>query len=332
MSLADVLERPSLRTDKARDVFHTILGGRKCWKAQKSGEIVWPPELEAALLEGLEHYIPKDSRETRLLGRFPLRNQFISQYILERTGKKRTAKQVGSRLQQLRDTCGNKRLLSLLSPYPRPTRHTSMPPSPISSWYPMPPRISDENGEASSSALPITQNDTNLSETDSLVEDDRSKSPGSVHCIYIDILPNHQPTSSHSLADALGCEDPTDPVPYLSTQVNQIQISQQPRHLRSIDPTLTFLSPNAISARSVFTIYTKGKVFATEVTTLTTAGPKPSADCSNDGLLYRTSLVPRYWETISNNPTMYLIEQKVYQDTPAMAASLLFSAIYKFRF
>ena len=61
------------------------------------------------MLIGLENYQPDDSRETRLLGRFPMRNRFISDWIYEKTGKRRTAKQVGSRLQQLRDTCGGKR-------------------------------------------------------------------------------------------------------------------------------------------------------------------------------------------------------------------------------
>ncbi|KAJ6535012.1 hypothetical protein B0H19DRAFT_871917, partial [Mycena capillaripes] len=51
---------------------------------------------------GLERYQPDDSRETRTLGRFPRRNRFISDYIFYKTGKRRTAKQVGSRLQQLR--------------------------------------------------------------------------------------------------------------------------------------------------------------------------------------------------------------------------------------
>lgn len=60
-------------------------------------------------LTGLEQYQPDDSRETRLLGRFPMRNRFISDYIFNKTGKRRTAKQVGSRLQQLRDTCGGKK-------------------------------------------------------------------------------------------------------------------------------------------------------------------------------------------------------------------------------
>lgn len=61
------------------------------------------------LYTGLENYQPDDSRETRLLGRFPLRNRFISEWIFQKTGKRRTAKQVGSRLQQLRDTCRGKR-------------------------------------------------------------------------------------------------------------------------------------------------------------------------------------------------------------------------------
>src|SRR5271168_5630862 len=50
---------------------------------------------------GLENYQPDDSRETRLLGRFPMRNRFIADWIYEKTGKRRTAKLVGSRLQQL---------------------------------------------------------------------------------------------------------------------------------------------------------------------------------------------------------------------------------------
>lgn len=69
-----------------------------------------------APLLGLENYQPDDSRETLLLGRFPLRNRFISDYIFEKTGKVRTPKQVGSRLQQLRDTCGGKECAPILLP------------------------------------------------------------------------------------------------------------------------------------------------------------------------------------------------------------------------
>jgi hypothetical protein len=38
-----------------------------------------------------------------------MRNQYISDYIHRTTGKRRTAKQVGSRLQQLRETFEGKR-------------------------------------------------------------------------------------------------------------------------------------------------------------------------------------------------------------------------------
>ncbi|KAJ7709022.1 hypothetical protein B0H17DRAFT_896083, partial [Mycena rosella] len=41
---------------------------------------------------------------TRQLRRFPKRNRFISAHIFSVTGVRRTAKQVGSRLQQMRDT------------------------------------------------------------------------------------------------------------------------------------------------------------------------------------------------------------------------------------
>ena len=35
-----------------KDVFREVVKGRKSWKTLKGGEMVWPPELEAALLEG----------------------------------------------------------------------------------------------------------------------------------------------------------------------------------------------------------------------------------------------------------------------------------------
>lgn len=55
----------------------------------------------------LEKYSPDtgNTKPDKTMGRFPMRNRFISDYIFETTGKRRTPKQVGSRLQQLRDTC-----------------------------------------------------------------------------------------------------------------------------------------------------------------------------------------------------------------------------------
>ncbi|KAE9405259.1 hypothetical protein BT96DRAFT_748744, partial [Gymnopus androsaceus JB14] len=53
---------------------------------------------------GLEKYRPQSVKNIQRLRRFPKRNCWISQYIKQRTGYDRTPKQVGSRLQQLRDS------------------------------------------------------------------------------------------------------------------------------------------------------------------------------------------------------------------------------------
>ena len=110
--------------DKSYPHCHSVITGRKSWKTLKGKtEAVWPPYLEVALFEGtsqlplvistrissvpptgLSRYQPSNPRATKSLGRFPNRNRFISEYILKKTGKHRTPKQVGSRLQQLRDT------------------------------------------------------------------------------------------------------------------------------------------------------------------------------------------------------------------------------------
>lgn len=120
-----------------RDIAQAKITGRRSWKGVK-GEAIWPPNLSATnhsilswfidrilyreviLLEGSPQLRPHDFHPTHLLlalqryherswrpaiGRFPMRNRFISDYIYEETGKRRTAKQVGSRLQQLRETC-----------------------------------------------------------------------------------------------------------------------------------------------------------------------------------------------------------------------------------
>ena len=68
------------------------------------------PSIYRVILVALEKYQTEAvGNKHKTLGRFPLRNRFIADYIREVTGKKRTPKQVGSRLQQLRDTCKEER-------------------------------------------------------------------------------------------------------------------------------------------------------------------------------------------------------------------------------
>ena len=53
MSAVDDLSYPLVGDDRTRDAVHTIVSGRKSWKTLKGkGEAVWPPYLEAALVEG----------------------------------------------------------------------------------------------------------------------------------------------------------------------------------------------------------------------------------------------------------------------------------------
>jgi transcriptional enhancer factor len=40
------------QSERTRDVLKTVMKSRKSWKSLKDGEVVWPPELEVALLEG----------------------------------------------------------------------------------------------------------------------------------------------------------------------------------------------------------------------------------------------------------------------------------------
>jgi TEA/ATTS domain len=100
--------------------------GRKTFKTdKKKKEAVWPDYVERWLIQGwlryfswiefslnalkaIEEYTPPQSRSGRGkldLVRFPCRNKYISEFIYANTGKYRTAKQVGSRIQQLRQTC-----------------------------------------------------------------------------------------------------------------------------------------------------------------------------------------------------------------------------------
>ncbi|KAJ7032160.1 TEA/ATTS domain family-domain-containing protein [Mycena alexandri] len=128
----------------SRTALQTVLGSRRCWK-KLHGEDVWPLHLEAALIEALEQYVPDDSRETNVLGRYRGRNQFIADYIFRQTGEHRTNKQVGSRLQQMRHCTRDPRIRDLLNParsaswYSR-DQHQNMELSSFTDWLEPQPR------------------------------------------------------------------------------------------------------------------------------------------------------------------------------------------------
>ncbi|KAJ7458592.1 hypothetical protein FB451DRAFT_581819 [Mycena latifolia] len=221
---------PSLQSQTTKEVLQSVLKVRKSWKTLRGGETVWPLDLEAALLEGLENYQPDDSRETRMLGRFPRRNRFISDYIFEKTGKRRSAKQVGSRLQQLRESCGGKKLLHLLSPFRQPAypESSSSGDSPCTS--PASPLMGERGFPAASSRHTV---------------------------MYIDILPEGSPD-----------EVATTGVPQWSESGDVVHASDRPRRLRSINPTVAFTSQSPVTAQSRFTVYSEDMVLHTETSPL----------------------------------------------------------------
>ncbi|KAJ4486992.1 hypothetical protein C8R41DRAFT_837516 [Lentinula lateritia] len=106
----------SYTRSSAKEATEIVLAARKTWKLMRSKrEKVWPPLIEATLIEALQKYRPQSVTDIQLLQRFPKRNCWISRYIKRRTGHDRSPKQVGSRLQQLRDSCRDERILQLLS-------------------------------------------------------------------------------------------------------------------------------------------------------------------------------------------------------------------------
>ncbi|KAJ6558823.1 hypothetical protein DFH09DRAFT_1162584 [Mycena vulgaris] len=215
--------------ETVNDVLESVLKVRKTWKISRGGDTVWPVELEARLLEALEKYQPDDSRETRMLGRFPRRNRFISDYIFEKTGKRRTPKQIGSRLQQLRESCGGKKLLRLLSPFRTP--------------------IDDDSDESPlhSPISPIPA-DSLLSTTSSARHS----------IIYINILASGFPHETWSTTDDSSWADGGEIV----------HASDHPRSLGSINPTVAFKSRLPLIAHSRFRVYSEGLVLHSETVPL----------------------------------------------------------------
>ncbi|KAL4244355.1 TEC1 family protein [Abortiporus biennis] len=278
----------------------TILTGRKCWRIMKGkDEAVWPPQLEAALIEGLEKYRPTESRSTRALGRFPMRNKFISDYIFETTGKRRTPKQVGSRIQQLRDTSSGKQILKALS-----DRHYEM----------MRPARAVEPPQLSA----VDDDSTSLQ---------AATGPPAPSHVYIEALPprasdtysmqqGYQPSSSLAMDDfrALG-----------------------PRPLANVDNTLTFVSSIRTPCYSSFHVLKNDILVHSEITTMEecTAEVQQPISSSNT-FLYRTTLVPTFWSQLceSEDLSSFTISQEIFRisDEPSSSAqsNVISSVVYHF--
>ncbi|KAI8978183.1 hypothetical protein BD414DRAFT_509296 [Trametes punicea] len=351
ISSADDLSYSVSASSGINDTIQTIVTGRKCWKTMKGkGEVVWPPYLEAALVEGLEKYQPVESRTSRSFGRFPMRNKFISDYIFNVTGKRRTPKQVGSRLQQLRDTAEGKRILQQLS-----SRHLAMM---------QPKSAKSQSGSETPSERPSTASSSSStsstpapsaaipSSTTSSAPPAPVRVPSS--CVYIDVIPDPgmplPPLRLPSLAGtSLGTPTATPstlanfvPSPTSSPSGMGLGLnSSGPRILRHIDPSVTFMSRAPLAAYSIFKVSKKGAgAIHTERTELemlsSSCMPMPQwpseMECT---FLYRTQFVPRFWETLccSADPSVFTVVQEIVRSGAAeqhAPEDVLLSIMYHF--
>ncbi|KAI0644880.1 hypothetical protein C8Q79DRAFT_911633 [Trametes meyenii] len=348
ISSADDLSYSVSASSGINDTIQTIVTGRKCWKTMKGkGEVVWPPYLEAALVEGLEKYQPVESRTSRSFGRFPMRNKFISDYIFNVTGKRRTPKQVGSRLQQLRDTAEGKRILQQLS-----SRHLAMMQPKSAQTQSRAESPSDRPSTASSTSSTPAPSTTPSTSSHSPTPPAPARVPSSYVCI--DVIPDPGMPLPPLRLPSLNGGSLTTPTATPSTLANFVPSptsspsgmglglnTSGPRVLRHIDPSVTFMSRAPLAAHSSFKVSKNGTGHVhserTELEMLSSSCmPMPQwpseMECT---FLYRTQFVPRFWETLcrSADPSTFTVVQEIVRSGAAeqhTPEDVLLSIVYQF--
>lgn len=252
------------------------------------------------MLKALQEYVPEDSRETRILGRFPMRNRFISDYIYRSTGKVRSAKQVGSRLQQLRDTAEGRQLIdSLTRCYRAPTRSQSaaaylrsdagdsacQPLSPLLAGEPFIQPISSDVSSSNSSCSspssgrlsltpPIPLDKLSIMSPPSSTPK-QSQTADSRTPVFIDILPDpSNPRGSSSVHSNSSLSFSAAPPPSSSPSSARLPGGAGPaRRMRDIEPIVTFVSPMPVVGKSSYIVLLDGAPVHSEDTKLEYVGP-----------------------------------------------------------
>lgn len=207
---------------------------------------------------------------------------------------------------------------------------------------------SSSDSSASSPATPIEAHATLQSLLYRGIEAREEEPPSTI--VYIDLLPSDSSISvNSSLTSWKSPSQAAEERSWIDRGYNIVRATQYPRHLHDIDPTITFLSHSTTNARSYFTVHSGDRLIFSESTTLEPLDPTAS---NVDGILYKTSLVPGLWDTISQSSGMsielladvdylnnmitdvsqYTIIQRVVQDSPSSSSTspTIFSAIYKF--
>ncbi|KAG7444563.1 uncharacterized protein BT62DRAFT_1008226 [Guyanagaster necrorhizus] len=314
----------------------TIITGRKSWKTMKNkqNEPVWPPEIEAALIEALEKYRPHSAsiRNPKEFRRFPKRNIFISDEIFKKTGKSRTAKQVGSRLQQLRDTCEDERVLELLtrreySPEPDSSSTDTSADSPVSETTDF--ALASPLSECTaSSSTELSSESSRLSPLSSVSFDETGYQvlPAIPRNVVVRIEICHQESTRRGHSPLRHSFEPVPPKPSYHRRI----ILSADRPLWTLSPTVTFTSsrPTSASTFSSFTVYANNVPVHSEVSPLL-----PHAEQANPAscYAYRTKFLPEYWVHLCERYDLAqcTVTQTIIEPRPSDEVILL-SLVYEF--
>ncbi|KAG5642158.1 hypothetical protein DXG03_003542 [Asterophora parasitica] len=346
-------------TNQVAGMAHTLVTGRKTWKTSKGkNEAVWPAHIEAALFDALEKYRPTSSGDPRLLRRFPKRNRFISDHIYKVTGKARTPKQVGSRLQQLRDTCQEPKgiylfvayafeiganvvqVLALLSRREFPTE---FPPE-IQTQSLVLRRSESPTPSLSSASTTPASSPFTADFPEMFLRNCNLMSPvasavilPSPPTVVIDVVsqPSHSILPSEP-AYLVEFNLPADgPYPSLTPEQANVRLAHS-GPLSNAVPSVKILSADTLpdAVRSVFCVYLDGLFHHKETADLEVL---PTVD-ANGNVQYRTKLMPQYWSTLSQGPDLsrYTITQDVMKATcieedQTIQEAFLFCVTYEFK-
>jgi hypothetical protein len=195
-----------------------------------------------------------------------MRNKFVADYIFEKTQQRRTPKQVGSRIQQLRDThSGKQSKSSSIFAGIADIADDSLVLKVISDrHYEMmhPKRASTSSGQSSACGM------------------QSSLCPPCPSHMYIPTLP------ASAIWDLQTYGQP-------SSMLGDIY-SQQPRPLRLVDPTVTFRSAGQTPCQSIFRVYRDHRLVHQEMTMVSIRAVHDSTSPSPTWL-YSTTLAPNFW-------------------------------------
>jgi transcriptional enhancer factor len=126
--------------------------------------------------------------------------------------------------------------------------------------------------------------------------------------VHIDVLAANAPWSpSDDAGIVMGnplMTPPRSPEAHTFSQTSQVNIfhSPKPRPLRAIDPVVTFTSPSFVVAKSSCSVYFDGNCVHNDIADVNCASTKDETGM----FLYRTTLIPQYWERLCQSLGMFL--------------------------